>query len=164
MSFEIQNAKLKAALACTIFAASLALGAPAHAGTCKTVEFFPGVVQLYGTAKDTTGAGDSALCSAVNACPAGARKIEAFGGAVSNAAGATVAVSNFGTLADGDAIITGCDKTIDANGQQIGTGICQSESSANEFQADVAQQECTLYTTVGPNGAVIANATCFCGE
>jgi len=164
MSFELSNTTMKAVLACTILASALTLSSNAHAGTCKTVSPFPGVVQLYGTAKDTTGAGDAALCTAVNTCPSGARKIEAFGGAVSTKSGATVAVSNFGTLADSDAIITGCDTVIDTHGKPIGAGICQSEASTTEAQANVAQQECTLYTTAAVGGSTIANATCFCGD
>lgn len=163
MFSERSSATLKTILACTVLASSLTFGSAAHAGTCKTVEYFPGVVQVFATAKDTTGNGDSALCSAVNACPAGARKIEVFGAAGSTKPGASAAVSNFALLADGDAIATSCETTLGQVGRIV-AGVCQASADTTESQGDATQQECTVYATTPAGGQTFANATCFCGE
>lgn len=156
------NVTLKTILACTVLASSLTFGADAQAGTCKTVTFFPGVIQLYGTAKDS-GSGDSALCTAVNACPSGARKVEVFGGAISTVPGANVAVSNVGKLTNGDEAIADCGATTSGGG--IASATCNhTADEVLENQGTASEAECTLYTTAPVGGSVIANATCFCGE
>lgn len=163
MFSDKSNVTLKTILACTVLASSLTFGSAAYAGTCKTVEYFPGVVQVFATAKDTTGNGDSALCSAINACPSGARKIEVFGAAGATKPGATAAVSNIAFTADGGAIAASCETVLGQTGRIV-AGVCQASADTTEGQADATEQQCELYATAPAGGQTFANATCFCGE
>jgi hypothetical protein len=164
MVIEKLGSSFKAVLIGALLATSLAAGSDANAGTCKTVSYFPGVIQVFGTAKDTTGSGDSAYCTAVNACPAGARKVEVFGGAIATKSGATLAVANVGRLTGGEEAVSACDFTIDKNGKRIGSGVCQNEAVAQEAQGTATEAECSLYVTTTAGGETVANASCFCGE
>lgn len=165
MVIERLSFSIKATLIGAVLATSLAFGSDANAGTCKTVTYFPGVVQLFGTAKDTTGTGDAAFCTAVNACPAGARKVEVFGGAVATKSGATVAAANVGRLTGGEEAIAACDFTINKDGtKSVGSGVCQNQAVAREDQGTATEAECSLYVTTVAGGKTVANASCFCSE
>lgn len=168
MIVEKIGISIKATVIGAALVASLAFGSDANAGTCKTVSYFPGVIQLFGTADGTTDTtsetGDSAYCTAVNACPAGARKVEVFGGAVATKSGATLAVANVGKLTGGEEIVSACDFTVDKNGNRVASGICQNEAVAQEIQGTATEAECVLYVTTAAGGKVAANASCFCSE
>lgn len=168
MIIEKLGVSIKATVIGAALVASLAFADDANAGTCKTVSYFPGVIQLFGTADGTTDTtnttGDAAYCTAVNACPAGARKVEVFGGAVATKPGATLAVANVGRLTGGEEAVAACDFTVDKNGNRIASGICQNEAVAHEIQGTATEAECVLYATTAAGGKVAANASCFCSE
>ncbi|WP_242111818.1 hypothetical protein [Luteimonas aquatica] len=139
----------------------IGLAPDAYAGSCKTVNYFPGVVQVFGTAKGTATADDSAYCTAVNACPSGARKVEVIGLGVASAAGSTVAVSSTGKLASGDEVSASCEAALKAGktGKAL-AGACSQQASATET---VTEADCALLVAAPANGSAAANATCFCG-
>ncbi|HZX78178.1 hypothetical protein [Lysobacter sp.] len=131
----------------------------AQAGTCKTVQPIPGVVQLFATVQ---GEADDAFCSAVHACPTGSRKVEVFGAGIGQP-GAIVAAAATGRTANRDIAVASCDTTL-ANKHGVGVGVCQDEASPVAGQGDVVENECSLYVAGLSAGKTAANATCFCGE
>lgn len=150
---------IKLAAVAAVFASSAFLAGSAHAGTCKTVQHFPGVVQLYAT---VDGEGDEALCTSTNACPSGAQKVEVFAGGVGRV-GTIVAAAASGRTESRDVAVASCDTTL-ANKHGVGVGVCQAEASSQPGWGNVVENECLLYTLSQTSGKTISNATCFCGE
>lgn len=140
-----------------LLASSALLPSAAQAGSCKTVQHFPGVVQLFATVQ---GEGDEALCSAVSACPSRATKVEVFGAGVGQA-GTVVAAGATGRTQSNDVAVASCDTTL-ANQHGVGAGVCQSEASAQAGQGNVVENECSLLALSAGAGKTVANATCFC--
>lgn len=150
---------IKLAAVAAVFAASTLFTGSVHAGSCKTVQHFPGVVQLFAT---VDGEGDEALCSSTNACPSGAQKVEVFGGGAGRP-GTILAASASGRTETHDVVIASCDTTL-ANVHGVGVGVCQAEASSQPGQGNVLENECSLFAVGQSSGKTITNATCFCGE
>lgn len=142
-----------------LLVSSALLSSQVQAGTCKTVQPIPGVVQLFATVQ---GEGDEALCSAASACPSGAKKVEVFGAGIGQSS-TIIAVAATGRTTSNDVAVAGCDATLISK-HGIGAGVCQAEASAQAGQGDVLENECALFALSQSSGKTAANATCFCGE
>lgn len=141
---------------------TLAASTEAQAATCKTVGYFPGVVQVFGTARGTADAPDVALCDATFACPDNARQVEVFGGVVASTPDVVVAVENAALSAEGALTLASCE--VDAQGKgRVSGGVCNATTQAPSASGDLKQGTCTLYVEAPANGKAAANATCFCG-
>ena len=157
-----------AGLKLLVVAAALGLGllaAPqAHAASqCKTVNFFPGVVQVYATVKADANAGDTALCTASVACPAGTNKVEVFGGGLSSTPDAVVAVENTARLSGGEDINANCQTTNVGTKKGVTASTCNNTVVAAPEKGTATSASCTVFVD-GPAGSSVgANATCFCG-
>ncbi len=150
---------IKLAAVAAVFASSAFFAGGAHAGSCKTVQYFPGVVQLFAT---VDGEGDEALCTSTNACPSGAQKVQVFGGGIGRP-DTIVAAAASGRTESRDVAVASCDTTL-ANNRGVGSGVCQAEASSQPGQGNVVENECSLYTLSQTSGKTVSNATCFCGE
>ncbi|ALN91361.1 hypothetical protein [Lysobacter gummosus] len=151
-----------------VIAAALGLGllaAPqAHAaGQCKTVNFFPGVVQVYATVKADANAGDSVLCNASVACPAGSRQVEVFGGGLSSSPAAVVAVESTARLSGGEDITANCETTAVGTRNGVTASTCNNKIAAAADKGTASSAQCTVYVDAPAGASVGANATCFCG-
>jgi hypothetical protein len=151
-----------------VIAAALGLGllaAPqAHAASqCKTVNFFPGVVQVYATVTTDASAGDNALCSASVACPAGTNKVEVFGGGLSSSPDAYVAVENTAHLSGGEDIIANCQTANVGTRKGVTASTCNNTVVAAPEKGTATSSQCSVFVDAPAGSSVGANATCFCG-
>lgn len=151
-----------------LLAAALGLGliaAPqARAeGTCKTVTFFPGVVQVYGTVRANAGTADSQFCTTSFACPQSTRKVEVFGGAVASSPDAVVAVDNTALLSSGDEISANCLTTPVGSHNGVTAGTCNNKAETTANQGTAERSQCSVFIDAPAGASVGANATCFCG-
>lgn len=151
-----------------VIAAALGLGllaaGQAHAASqCKTVKFFPGVVQVYATVSTDASAGDIALCSASVACPAGTNKVEVFGGGLSSSPNAYVAVENTARLSGGEDIIANCQTTNVGTRKGVTASTCNNKVVATPQMGTATSSLCTVFVDAPAGSSAAANATCFCG-
>jgi hypothetical protein len=164
MKFTAFTARKTMAMATIAMVGIIGMAPEAYAGTCKTLSYFPGVIQVFGTAKGTSTSDDSAYCTAVNACPQNAAKVEVVGLGVASTPGSIVAVSSAGKQASGDEVSASCEAALTQGktGQAL-AGACTSEAAAIEGAGAMTQADCALFVSTPANGSVAGSATCFCG-